>query len=129
MNRRAHSAITVALLALVAPLTYLTAVATSHAQEVTEQKADQRTKIETSVETSNRSPAERKQSSSGPSNTELLTEELRDTETRRQNELDARVQDIEAQAETIRQLTQRQAEYIEQLKAKIDALEAQGAAE
>lgn len=64
-----------------------------------------------------------------PSNDTLLTEELRDAETRRRNELNSRVDEVEAQADTIRQLTERQAEYIEQLKARIDALEAQGSVE
>jgi flagellar motility protein MotE (MotC chaperone) len=99
MTMRAHSAITVTLLA---PLFCAATVGTAFAEE----------------------PSAAKQS-----NTELLREELRDTETRRQHELDSRVKEIEAQAETIRQLTQRQAEYIEQLKAKIDALETQDAAQ
>lgn len=95
MTMRPHLAITAALLA---PVFCMATAASAFAEE----------------------PSSAKQS-----NTELLTEELRDTETRRQNELDSRIKEIEAQAETIRQLTQRQAEYIEQLKAKIEVLEAQ----
>lgn len=124
MTIRAHLAITVALLA---PVPY---VAKSFAGEFSEPNATQQSTAQKSAATpTSTSHIQRKQSAAAESNTELLTDELRDAETRRHDELGSRVNDIEAQAETIRQLTQRQAEYIKQLEAKIDALKAQGAAE
>lgn len=129
MTIRAHLAITVVLLA---PVPYMVK---SFAGEFSEQPAAAASAAKASTaKQSNSAPtstlqAQRKQSTAMQSNTELLTDELRDTEARRHDELGARVSDIEAQAETIRQLTQRQAEYIKQLKAKIDAIKAQGTAE
>ena len=53
----------------------------------------------------------------------LLQAEQQDARVRENAELNSRINDLEHQAKTIRTLTDRQQQYIEQLQAQIDALE------
>lgn len=61
------------------------------------------------------------------SNNELLLDEQRDAEARRQQELKSRLDALQQQESTIRNISDKQADYIEKLKAQIDALQAEGA--
>ena len=55
----------------------------------------------------------------------LLQAEQQDARARENAELSSRIDDLEHQANTIRTLTDRQQQYIEQLQAQIDALQQQ----
>lgn len=52
----------------------------------------------------------------------LLQAEQQDARARENAELNSRIDDLEQQAQTIRNLTDRQQQYIEHLQAQIDAL-------
>ena len=60
-------------------------------------------------------------------NNALLLDEQRDAEARRQQELKSRLDALQQQESTMRKLSDKQADYIEKLKAQIDALQAEGA--
>lgn len=60
------------------------------------------------------------------SDAQLLQEELRDAAVRQRQELDERIDELEAQAEILRELENRQEDYIRQLKTHIQALKAEG---
>jgi|GEM_PF-2895986 len=55
----------------------------------------------------------------------LMAQEQRDAHMREKGELNSRIADLQQQADTIESLTDRQAQYIQQLQAQIDALQQQ----